>query len=67
MGVALAAEAERLDAHEEEERREGIHGRPEVTQDVEPALDREHSLAEALREAHPVVPVRGLRELGELA
>ena len=65
--VALAAQAERLAPLQEEERGEGVHRGPEVAHDVEPALDGEDGVAEALREHHPVVPVRGLGELGELA
>ena len=67
LGVALPTEAERLDAHEEQEGGEGVHRGPEVAHDVEPALDREDGVAEGLDEAHPVVALRGLGELGELA
>ena len=66
-GVALAAEGERFGALEEEEGREGVHRGPEVAHDVEPALDGEDGVAEVLDEAHPVVPLGRLREVGELA
>lgn len=65
--MALPAQAEGLDALEEQEGGKRVHCGPEVAHDVQTTLDREDGVAEALDEPHPVVPVRGLGELWELA
>ena len=64
--MALCAQAERLEALQEEERSERVHGGTHVAEDVEADLDGEHGAAEGLDEAQAVVPLSRLCEVGEL-
>lgn len=65
--VPLRAQAERLEALDEEEGAEGIERGAEVAQDLDTGLDGERDCTEGLAELEPVVALRGLGEVGEAA
>jgi hypothetical protein len=67
IAVPLPAQAERLEALQEQERAERVHARAEVAQDLHAQLDGERERAKGLREDEPVVPLGRLGERREFA
>ena len=67
LDVAFAAERQGLQPLQEEPGVERAHARSQVAHRVHAQLGRQGFVPVRLPEPHPVVAVRGLRELGELA
>ena len=62
VAVALCAEREGLEAHQEEERWEGVERGSEIAQDLHAQLGREREVAERVRKLEPVVALGGSGE-----
>lgn len=65
--MPLPAQAERLQALEDEERGEWVQRGPDIAQELRAHAHREGRSAERLAELEPMVALRGLGEPGELA
>lgn len=66
VAVALAAQAERLEALQQEEGAEGVEGGPDVAQGLGAQLDGVRDGPECVGESEPVIPLGGFGEPGEL-